>query len=91
MLSWPNKSPSENLDYSIDWSKILPRGDEIRTAVWSVPEGLKKGDTQLVGATASVWIAGGKPNVVYMVNCRIKTVSGRVFDRSVRLVVSEGQ
>lgn len=89
MLSWPYKDPSENIDYAVDWSGILPNGDSIETVVWFVPEGLTKGATHLIDETAIVWLSGGQANVAYNVSCRIETTAGRVFERTVRLIVQE--
>ena len=87
-LAWPPKDPDDSLDYSIDWSKALPQGSTISGAAWSVNKpGLTLSNQTVGQKTTTVWLAGGRAGVTYVVTCEISTSSGHVYQRSVRLPV----
>lgn len=90
MLSWPNKDPSDRLDYAIDWTAHLDTGDTLSAVEWSVtPAGLTLGAHNEDGNKASVWIEGGLAGTTYTVTCRAVTTAGRQYDRSARLFVTD--
>ncbi len=80
------KDPDAALDYGVDWSAWLGT-DTIATAVWTLPAGLTQPrPSSVAGATATVWLAGGTAGTVYLVSCRVTTATGRVDDRSLRII-----
>lgn len=85
---WPDKDPTEALDFDITW--LLPTGDTVSTATWTVEEG----DAALVlGAHVEETdktitnISGGTAGVRYKVNCHITTTLSNQFDRACYLRV----
>ena len=77
------QDPSAKLDYAEDFSQWLPTGDSLSTATWTVPSGLTQPQTAtLVGAKATVWLAGGTVGQVYTVSVHVVTAQGREDDRS---------
>jgi hypothetical protein len=103
MYKWPDKDKDEIVDYSIDWSRFLGTdnisgvtwfiedADEVKTQVSdaSVVNGLQfvTGTNTLTVATARFSL--GTNNVRYKVTCRISTVSGLQYERSVYLRIKE--
>jgi hypothetical protein len=103
MYKWPDKDKDEIVDYSIDWSRFLGTdnisgvtwfiedADEVKTQVSdaSVVSGLQfvTGTNTLTVATARFSL--GTNNVRYKVTCRISTVSGLQYERSVYLRIKE--
>jgi hypothetical protein len=92
LLRWPAKDPSDNLDYSIDWTDQLAlpsTPDTIATVAWTVPAGLTAGAQYHASGIATTWLSGGTAGTEYVVACRITTSAGRVIERSARLAVRE--
>jgi hypothetical protein len=84
------KDPDAELDYAVDWSAWLGT-DTIASAVWEVrPAGLTIGTgakaPTTVAGVATVWLSGGTSGTVYLVSCRVTTATGRVDDRSHRII-----
>lgn len=100
---WPDKDKDEILDYSIDWSRFLA-GDNISGVTWYIddangvktlvnPAGVVNG-LQMVQKTntltvATIRLSLGTNNVRYLVTCRITTVGGLQYERSVYLRIKE--
>lgn len=86
------KTPDENKDYSLDWSKDIAT-DIIASSVnsvWSVsPQGVSITQSSLAsnGSLTTVWLAGGVTGQVYMVKNVITTTSGRILTKVFRLLV----
>ena len=81
-FKWPDKDPSEKLDYLLDWS--APLGDDtIDTVVWSVVSGgVTLSNESHTEKAATVWVDGGTvspANEPAKVQCKITTVGGRKF------------
>lgn len=100
---WPDKDKDEVLDYSIDWSRFL--GDDTISGVsWFVDDnqGTKTlidageivNNLQMVQKTntltvATIRLSLGTNNVRYRVTCKITTVEGLQYERSVFVRVKE--
>lgn len=80
------KDPDENLDYSIDWSRLLGTGETITAALWTLQTGIAGGGDQVAGSVTQKFISGGTAGTTYMVSCRITTSMDRIFDRSFRII-----
>lgn len=89
MLQWPAKDPDETLDYAIDWSAVLAvDNDVISSVTWTLPAGFTKVSQAQASGVATVWIAGGAlSSTLYDIQCRMVTVAGRTYDRTVKLAV----
>lgn len=100
---WPDKDKDEIIDYSIDWSRFLGE-DTISSVTWFVDDadGVKTQlsnsqvvhGLQFVSGTKTTTVATarfslGTNNVRYNVTCRITTVQGLQYERSVFLRVKE--
>jgi hypothetical protein len=92
-LNWPTKDPADVLDFQFDISPALigNDGDAIETLDVAI-EPANPGDLTLDSATADgavavLWLSGGQPGTIYMVNLIITTVNGRTINRSILLPV----
>ena len=94
-LRWPDKRPSEVLDYGVEWEKELAQhdpDDTIVSATWTIPAGLTAGAQYVEGTTAVIWLSGGTAGASgtdYTLICRIVTAGGRTHEQSVKLYVKE--
>lgn len=101
---WPSKDPSETLDYSIDWSRLLRTGESITTAIWYANDvdGVKQqlmpplSVNSLTAANASgnstittITLSGGIVNYMYKLFCNVSTTTGAVLERSITLAIKE--
>jgi hypothetical protein len=92
-LNWPTKDPVDVLDYQFDISPALVGndGDTIATLDVSI-EPANPGDLTLNSATTDgtvvvLWLSGGQPRTIYLVNLMITTINGRTINRSILLPV----
>jgi hypothetical protein len=100
---WPDKDKDEILDYSIDWSRFLG-DDNISGVTWYIDDasGVKTevdaadlvNGLQMVQKTntlsvATIRLSLGTNNVRYLISCKITTVEGLQYERSVYLRVKE--
>ena len=92
-LNWPTKDPVDVLDYQFDISPALVGNDGDAIATLDVTiEPANPGDLTLNsattdGAVAVLWLSGGQPGTIYMVNLVITTINGRTINRSILLPV----
>lgn len=86
-LNWPAKDPDEVLDYDVDWTAPLA-GDTIATSNFSVITGPITVNSQTNGSDYSrIWLAGGTPGTVVVLQCRITTIGGRTLEETVNLPI----
>lgn len=103
MYKWPDKDKDEIVDYSIDWSRFL-ESDTISGVIWYADDadGVKTqfndatviNGLQFVAGTNTPTVATarfslGTNNVRYKITCRVSTVSGLQYERSVYLRIKE--
>jgi hypothetical protein len=101
---WPNKDPQETLDYTIDWSRLMPSGDTLVSANWFIDDASKVktavtgGSTvnsltvsalSASGAKTTILLSAGLANVEYKITCQVTFSGGNVVERSVRLSVKD--
>lgn len=85
-----SKDPSEELDYSVDWSSWLLEGDAVSDVSWQVPDELSQPRTPTHdGAKATVWLAGGEVDQTYPVICSVTTGVGRKGERTFYVKVEQ--
>ena len=103
MYKWPDKDKDEIVDYSIDWSRFLA-GDTIAGVVWFVDDAdevkTQLNDASIVNGlqfvtgtntttVATARFSLGTNNVRYKVTCRVNTLQGLQYERSVSLRIKE--
>lgn len=92
-LRWPDKDPDERLDYVLRWDAEMDAvGDEIIHSLWFIvdddetlvieSDGVRNHETY-------VWLTHGEAGRSYQLTNRITTAAGRIYDRSVLLVILE--
>lgn len=88
VLNWPPKAPSEVLDYSINWTERLDKGDAIANSSWTVSGTLVNLQAAFTNTISTIWMGGGTANVVpFKVSNQIQTVQGRIMDQSVYIKI----
>lgn len=103
MYKWPDKDKDEIVDYSIDWSRFLGN-DTIAGVTWfaddadgvktqftdaSVINGLQFVTGTNTTTVATARFALGTNNIRYKITCRVSTVEGLQYERSVYLRIKE--
>lgn len=90
MLAFPPKDPDDLLDYPVSWVDVLAAdSDAIGSVVWTIPAGLTKTSESIASGVAVVWLSGGVDGTRYEIGCRMTTVAGRIYDRTIELVVRQ--
>jgi hypothetical protein len=71
------KTVNEVKYFNIDFSDQIPAGEEIATAVWTVPDDLTGDNESLIDSDtkAQIRISGGLANVEYALKCVVTTTS----------------
>ncbi len=103
-FKWPTKSPTETLDYNIDWSRLIESGVSISTATYTIEYdnqptlafggsttvyGLTNSATSIVDKITTIYLAAGVLNRNYKLVCQITDSLGRVTERSVTITIRE--
>jgi len=100
---WPDKDKDEVLDYNVDWSRFLG-DDTISGVTWyiddasgvktqveaaSVVNGLQMVQKTNTLTVSTIRLSLGTNNIRYKITCKITTVEGLQYERSVYLRVKE--
>lgn len=84
------KTPSEIVDYRIDWAAQLA-GDSISASAWAVQDAANAAVTlsgdATSGTAATVFVAGGTANSVILLTNTITTSGGRTLTRTLSVPV----
>lgn len=73
-----DKQPAEVLDYDVDYSEWLTRGDNVEaTEVEVVPPGLTVESTFINDPRVKIWLSGGQHGVTYKLTVTTTTTDGR--------------
>lgn len=75
------KTPTEKLDYRVDWATWLG-ADTITTSTWTVPTGLTSVTQSNTTTDATIWIESGSVGTSYILTNSIITTGGRKSTRS---------
>jgi hypothetical protein len=100
---WPDKDKDEILDYSIDWSRFLgddvisgvtwfiTGSDEVKTQVVDIDivDGLQMITGTYTNTVATIRFSLGTNNKRYTITCRVTTVEGLQYERSIYLRIKE--
>ena len=89
---FPDKDPSDRLDYTVSFARVFEDGEEIYSAIWTVPAGIVK-ETSFFGAnTATIVLSGGTAGQTYRLGLDVTTNQGspaRIYSRDFRIKVKE--
>ena len=100
---WPDKDKDELLDYSIDWSRFLG-SDVVSGVTWyiddaagtktevnntDVVDGLQIVQGTNTTTVATIRLSLGTNNKRYKITCKVTTLGGLQYERSVFLRVKE--
>jgi hypothetical protein len=100
---WPDKDKDEILDFNVDWSRFLG-DDNISGVTWYIDDanGVKTevsaadvvNGLQMVQKTntlsiSTIRLSLGINNVRYLITCKVTTVEGLQYERSIYLRVKE--
>jgi hypothetical protein len=89
-LTWHDKDPQANKDYSLDWKALLATGETITDSAWTVDDAaLVIGDDLILGSVCTVWISGGTAGGSYKVKNTITTSRGLIDERTISIKVKE--
>lgn len=75
------KDPSEVLDYTIRYNKLL-KDDTITNSTWSTDLGITTVDSTNTTVSATIWLSGGVVDTRYEITNTITTTQGRTYQRS---------
>lgn len=81
------KDPIASLDFYWDWSAWLGSNEGIDTLTITADDGLAVSDPSSKDGVATAWISGGSAGTDYAVACTIKTPTGRMDTRRIRVGV----
>jgi hypothetical protein len=96
---WPDLDPNELQAYSVDWSRFLNTGDTISSVAWlingtvtgsyGITDNLTLVQPTNTTTVATVRFTGGNSGQRYKITCRVTTVDGLRYDRSIHLTARE--
>ena len=91
MLGIVQKTPSDLLDYDIDFSEWITDSDTITTVVAEVipSGGLTVASTSVSTPIVKAWLSGGVSGESYEVKVTVSTLSGRVKTVCFKMRVKE--
>jgi hypothetical protein len=81
------KTPWEELDYPISYSRLLEADETIVTSEWVVDSGITEVATDQGTTATAITLGGGLPENVYLASNRITTSEGRSYERAIRIRV----
>lgn len=96
--------PGDVVDYAIDFRRLLPEGDLLTGATWTLPaqaviDGLEVASSAIDETAAVVWlqVAGGSQGDEgwagagrsYGIACTATTAGGRALERTMQITVRE--
>lgn len=98
MLGTVQKQPADQRDYDVDFSRWIPDGDEITTAVTTVdpafdaalePAGLSVESVHVATPIVKVWVKGGISGKTYKITVTASTSGGRVKETEFNIRVRD--
>ena len=103
MYKWPDKDKDEVVDYSIDWSRFLG-SDTISGVTWFINDSsdvkTQVADSDVVNGlqfvagtntntVATIRLSLGTNNTRYLITCRVDTLQGLAYERTVYIRIKE--
>jgi hypothetical protein len=83
------QDPEDVLDYTIDYSNILPASDSIASSSWAVDPGVTVDQTSFSGLKSFFWVSGGTADQIYTATNHVVSTEGREVDFSVTIRIRE--
>jgi hypothetical protein len=80
------KDPLAVIDFTADWSRALPAGDQIALSETIVPDGITLQQSGHVGQQHVFWLAGGEDDKSYLVTSKIISEGGRQDRRTIIII-----
>lgn len=80
------KTATAKRDYTIDWGDAYP-GNAIASVAWSVPAGLTTVATSFTPSAASIRLAGGTLDQIYLVRCTVTLADGQIDRQSFQIAI----
>lgn len=77
--------PDDTCDYVFQLAADL-NGDTIDTVTFLLPDGLTEVSTSNTDTTATIFVSDAACGRTYRITCRVDTVGGRRFDKTIRVV-----
>lgn len=87
MIKRFQKDANSTLDFAVDWSAVIPDGDQITTSTFVVPAGLVVENEYIAEGRPVIWLSGGEINSVYEITNKIETTQGRIDERRFQVEV----
>lgn len=81
------KTPTDVLDYTVDWSTWLGT-DTISSSSWSVPTGITVTTSSNTSTTTTAFLSAGLDGNSYLVSNTIHTAGGRTITRSFQVSIT---
>lgn len=89
-LGTVSQQPTERLSYTIDYTDVLPTGDNVDTATATVsPAGLTVESVSPLDPRVKFWVTGGVSGTTYKVTVTMHSADGRVFQDEVTFKIKE--
>jgi hypothetical protein len=101
-FKWPSKSPTETLDFNIDWSRLIDV--TLSSATYTIEYdnqpalsfgsgqtvyGLTHTTSSISGRVTTIYLSAGVLNRNYKLVCQVTDSLGRVTERSVNITIRE--
>lgn len=84
------KDPASRESYSINWNDYLVGAETISASTWAFPDDLTQYSTPTNAAgITSIWLTGGEHGEEYTVTNQITTSTGRIDERSLKILCRE--
>jgi hypothetical protein len=89
-LGTVTQQPTERLSYTIDYTDVLPSGDNVDIAAASVsPAGLTVENVSPIDPRVRFWVTGGTSGATYKVTVTMTSADGRVFQDELTFKIKE--
>lgn len=85
------KSPTEEIDFGINWTALLKTGETITQSLWIAPSPIDIALQQIVGNITVCYISGGTLDTRVEVFNKITTSLGAVYERFIVLEIENIQ
>src|SRR5512147_1489232 len=79
------KYPTDNLDYTIDWSADLG-AETIISSTWTVPTGITSSGSSNTNTTTTTYLSGGSLGESYLIINTITTSGGHTYSQPFTLI-----
>lgn len=85
------KSPTEEIDFGINWTPLLKTGETVSQSVWTAPVDITISRQQIIGNITGCFISGGILDTRVEVFNKITTSLGAVYERFIVIEIENIQ